>query len=281
MDGEIHEAMTGGPTPGIDEAYPVTTENVNWFAEHGFIKLPGVFGPATIERYEPEITSKVIELNTLHLPMAQRSTYQKAFLQVENLWQRSEAVRQFVFGRRLARMAADLLGVSGVRLYHDQALYKEAGGGITPWHADQYYWPLSTDRACTAWVPLQATPSEMGPLSFADASHLFSYGRDLPISDQSEDELQKALADHGLTAWEEPYELGDVSFHMGWTFHRASPNTTSTPRRVMTIIYIGSEVRVTEPVNKAQENDRQKYLGGLEPGRVAAGPLNPLLYERA
>ena len=37
-----------------------------------------------------------------------------------------------------------------VRLYHDQALFKEAGGGITPWHQDQHYWPLDTDRTITS-----------------------------------------------------------------------------------------------------------------------------------
>ena len=58
----------------------------------------------------------------------------------------------------------------GVRMYHDQALYKEAGGGITPWHADQYYWPLETDKTITAWIPLQATPLEMGPLEFSAGS---------------------------------------------------------------------------------------------------------------
>jgi Phytanoyl-CoA dioxygenase (PhyH) len=61
--------------------------------------------------------------------------------------------------------------VGGVRLYHDQALYKEAGGGPTPWHADQYYWPLTTDRVVTAWVPLQAVSADMGPLAFAERTH--------------------------------------------------------------------------------------------------------------
>lgn len=45
----------------------------------------------------------------------------------------------------------------------------ETGGGVTPWHADQYYWPLATDRSVTVWVPLQETPLPMGPLSFARA----------------------------------------------------------------------------------------------------------------
>ena len=80
-----------------------------------------------------------------------------------------------------------------MRLYHDQALYKEPSGGITPWHADQYYWPLNTDRCCTAWIPLQDTPLEMGPLAFSPGSHMVDLGRSLEISDQSEATIKEAL----------------------------------------------------------------------------------------
>ena len=58
-----------------------------------------------------------------------------------NLWAVDDAVKQFTLAKRFAKIAADLLGVDKVRLYHDQALYKEPGGGFTPWHQDQYYWP--------------------------------------------------------------------------------------------------------------------------------------------
>ncbi|MBV8689372.1 MAG: phytanoyl-CoA dioxygenase family protein [Candidatus Eremiobacteraeota bacterium] len=51
-----------------------------------------------------------------------------------------------------------------MRLYHDQALIKEPGAGYTPWHADQFYWPLDSAKTITAWVPLRAVPLEMGPI---------------------------------------------------------------------------------------------------------------------
>jgi ectoine hydroxylase-related dioxygenase (phytanoyl-CoA dioxygenase family) len=249
------------------------------FDADGFVRLRDVLSPETIAAYEPAITGKVIELNTMHLPMAERTTYQKAFLQVENLWRHSAAVREVVFSRRLAQIAAELLGVNGVRLYHDQALYKEAGGGLTPWHADQYYWPLANDRAITAWIPLQETPLEMGPLAFARGSHRFSHGRDLPISDESEAALQAALDEQNFPLVQEPFALGDVSFHLGWTFHRAAQNATSTPRRVMTIIYIDADVTVTEPVNDHQRVDLATWLGNTPVGEVPDTDLNPVLYR--
>ena len=45
-----------------------------------------------------------------------------------NLWRASEVIQQIVFSKRLASIAAGLMQVDGVRLYHDQALYKEARG---------------------------------------------------------------------------------------------------------------------------------------------------------
>lgn len=265
--------------PELHGRYVLDATAPRRFDDQGFVKLPGVLSPATVRGYEPEITSKVIELNTQHLPLAERDTYGKAFLQVTNLWQHSETVREFVFSRRLAAIAAELLGVDAVRLYHDQALYKEPGGGITPWHADQYYWPLSTDRTVTAWIPLQPTPLEMGPLTFAVGSHRFVHGRDLPISDASERELQRALAEQDFPVLEAPYELGDVSFHNGWTFHRASPNGSLTARRVMTVIYMDAGITVAEPANDNQRGDLAAWMPGTAVGEIPATHLNPVLHD--
>jgi ectoine hydroxylase-related dioxygenase (phytanoyl-CoA dioxygenase family) len=273
--------MTTATSPELDRPFATEPADAARFAEQGFIRIPGVLSADTIAAYEPEITAKVIELNTMHLPMEQRSTYNKAFLQVGNLWQHSDTVRDFVFSRRLAQIAADLLGVDGVRLYHDQALYKEAGGGITPWHADQYYWPLATDRVCTVWVPLQETPAEMGPLAFATGSHRFAFGRDLAISDESEAALQEALHEQGFPLSQQPYGIGEVSYHLGWTFHRAEPNRSATPRRVMTIIYMDADSRVSAPVNDNQRADLANWLPGAVVGEVPDTARNPELYRRA
>jgi ectoine hydroxylase-related dioxygenase (phytanoyl-CoA dioxygenase family) len=249
------------------------------FNRDGFVHLSGVLSPETIAEYEPTITSEVIRLNTQHLPLAERDTYGKAFLQVTNLWRQNEKVKELVFARRLAGIAAQLLGVHAVRLYHDQALYKEPSGGITPWHADQYYWPLSSDRCVTLWLPLQETPLEMGPLAFARGSHNFAFGRDLPISDESEERLESAVAEQYFEDVVEPFALGDASFHRGWTFHHAGPNRGTQPRRVMTVIYLDADLRTTEPTNDNQTADLANWMPGTEVGQVPQSPLNPILYS--
>jgi ectoine hydroxylase-related dioxygenase (phytanoyl-CoA dioxygenase family) len=261
----------------IDAPYELTADKIRFYRENGFVTLKNVFSAETIAAYAPEITRKVHELNTLHLPMEQRTTYQKAFLQVMNLWTKSDVVKEFVFSERLARIAAELMGTSGVRLYHDQALYKEGKGGFTPWHADQYYWPMASTHSVTVWIPLQPVPLDMGPLAFAPKSHLHDLGRELEISDQSESKIEKKLLAANLGQIEQPFELGEVSFHSGWTFHRAGRNLSERPREVMTVIYMDEAMKLAAPRNENQQNDWDTWCPGAKVGELIDTPINPVL----
>lgn len=262
----------------LEGIYQITDSQRKRYQEQGFIHLKEVLSAETLAFFEAEVTQGVRARNQQHKPMAERTTYEQAFLQVENLWVDQASVRPLVFSRRLAGIAAALMGSAGVRLYHDQALYKEPGGGITPFHADQYYWPLATLATCTAWIPLQATPLEMGPLEFLPGSHRLEIGRDLAIGDESEQVLSAFRERESIPMVQEPFALGDVSFHSGWTFHHASPNHTDRPRAVMTIIYMDRDARVHAPIRPEQANDLATWMPGIQIGAVADSPLNPVLY---
>ena len=140
--------------PDLSREYPLRQDQIAGFQANGHILLPGVLNAAEIAAYRPLINDAAYRYNTERRKMEDRDTYGKAFLQIMNLWRRDEQVAQFTLAKRLAGIAARLLGAQSVRLYHDQALYKEAGGGITPWHQDQYYWPVDTPRTITMWMPL-------------------------------------------------------------------------------------------------------------------------------
>lgn len=268
--------------PDLDAPYHLTQEQITRFREDGFIKLKEVLSPQAIAYYGEAVTRVTMALNpNRDKPLDQRDTYGKAFIQVGNLWTQDPVVRALSFSRRLARLAAELMGTRGVRMWHDQSLYKEAGGGFTPWHVDQQYWPMATGLSVTAWIPLQATPIEMGPLCFGKGSHLKNIGRDLAISDESERLIRQAIREQGVIEVYEPYDLGEVSFHYGWTLHRAGPNTTGQPRKVHTIIYMDIDQRLAPPKNANQKADWEKWTPSTRVGEVMADPLNPILYEAA
>jgi len=262
----------------ITTDYQISERHKSYFRRNGFIKLRQVLDPEQLKWFAPVISEKVIELNTKDVPLEQRDTYGKAFLQVTNIWKQDPVVARFARSPDLARLATELLGVKSVRMFHDQALYKEPSGGITPWHADQYYWPFSTDRCVTVWIPLQETGPDMGPLAFAAGSHEVDLGRNLGISDESETKISEQLLDQGFVVDDSPYALGDLSYHLGWTFHRAGANQSAQPRKVMTMIYVDAEMVLSEPTNSEQENDLRLWFPGQQPGEVIGTELNPVLY---
>lgn len=259
--------------------FPVDAAAVEAFARDGHILLRGVASADEIATYRPAIAAAAAKYLPETRPIEDRDTYGKAFLQVTNLWQRDEVVKHFVFAKKFARIAAALLGTERVRLYHDQALFKEPNGGFTPWHQDQYYWPLDTDRTITMWMPLVDIDDEMGMLTFASGSHMSGPIGSLAISDESEAAYTNYIAKSGFSVtMADRMNAGDATFHHGWTIHSAGGNTSpNLTREVMTIIYFADGARVAEPQNENQAADLAAWLGGRQPGEAADSELNPVL----
>ena len=264
----------------INEPYSLTSDDVQAFRENGYIHLVGVLPDDVLEYYEP-IISKITQEHdpAAGVALEDKDLYGKAFIQLGNLWQHDAQVKELVFCKRLARLASELIGTASVRLYHDQSLYKEPSGGITPWHVDQQYWPMDSSKSVTAWIPLQSTPLEMGPLCFGRGSHLKYIARDVKISDESERIIAQAIKKEKIIEIQEPYALGDVSFHSGWTLHRAGGNATEKSRKAHTVIYMDEQMRLKKRRSQNQENDRISWCGDTADGGVIDGPLTPILYR--
>ena len=251
---------------------------VEQFITNGHTLIKGVLNPGEVLLYRDAINKAAYTFNTENRALAERDTYGKAFLQVMNLWEVDEKVRQFTLAKRFAKIAADLLGVDHVRLYHDQALYKEPGGGCTPWHQDQYYWPLNTNNTVTMWMPLIDINEDMGMLTFASGSHKGGFVGNLAISDESESAIDQLIKEKEYpVSRSKTMSAGDATFHYGWTLHNAPGNLSGITREVMTVIYYADEALVTEPKNEHQENDRKRWLKNIAPGNVAASVLNPMI----
>ena len=264
--------------PELDVTYRVSPEQAQSYRQNGHILLRNILTPEEVAVYRDVIVDAADRYNTETRKMEDRDTYGKAFLQIMNLWQKDEGVRQFTLAKRFAKIAADLMGVEKVRIYHDQALFKEAGGGHTPWHQDQYYWPIDTTNTVTMWMPLVDISVEMGMLTFASGSQELGFLGNLEISDKSEDVLGEIVREKGYPVTRaEVMKAGDATFHAGWTLHNAPGNSSPHTREVMTIIYLADGARVTKPQNQHQEADRQTWLLGLAPGELAASAINPVV----
>ncbi|MFP8874147.1 MAG: phytanoyl-CoA dioxygenase family protein [Myxococcota bacterium] len=262
----------------LELEFPVSREQIESYREQGFLHLRQVFSRELIEHFRPRIAEAVARDQPNPAPLDQRSSYGQSFLQVPNLWTRYPEIQALSLNRRSAGIATALLGTRGVRMWHDQALFKEPGGGRTAWHCDQFFWPLSSDRCVSVWIPLQDTSVESGAVQFAAGSHRHDHGRHLGISDEGEEQVAASIREHGLTVQRDSFVLGDVSFHSGWTFHRAEPNASDRMRGVMTVIYIDQAMRVAKPLNSFQQYDQDTWAPGCAVGDPIASRINPVLY---
>jgi hypothetical protein len=267
--------------PALESDYALTPEQIEDYRRDGHIKLPGVASREEVAAYRPHLSDALLRYCIETRPMEQRDTYGKAFLKTENLWEKDEACRRFVLARRFGKIAADLMGVDAVRLYHDQAIFKEPGGGHTPWQQDNFYWPLGTEHTITMWMPLVDVTPEMGSMTFASGSHRDGLFASLKISDESDAFFLRHIQAKGYPLTDAGFVgAGDATFHSGWGLHGAPGNASDQVREVMTIIYYADGARVVSPEETGHGWDRDSFLPGCKPGDPAASPRNPIVYRR-
>ena len=265
--------------PALDATVAAPAGASEYYREHGHAVVRGLATAEEVAAYRPLIEQAAAAHNLERRPLAERETYGQAFLQTHNLWRTDERVARFVLAPRFGRVAAELMGVPGVRLYHDQSLFKEPGGGRTPWHQDQFYWPFATSETITMWMPLVDLPDEVGSMYFAAGSHRIGHVSGESISDASDREITALIAERGLAVETHgALRAGDATFHSGWTLHSAAPNPTDGMRAVMTVIYVADGMVVAPPANPFQELDRRLWLADTPPGAPVDSELNPLVW---
>lgn len=264
--------------PALDDLHPFDPAVRENFARDGHVVIRALASPAEVAAYRPLIREVVTSVSERRRNAGSVSGYASFFTQVTNLWRLHDGVLRFVIGRRFAQVAAKLLGVRAVRLYHDQALFKPPAGPGTPWHQDQVYWPLATTRTVTMWMPLMDLTRAMGTMVFASGSHRDGPLTGLAISGDSDAFFSGLVRERGFALTSYDLAAGDATFHTGWTAHATHPNSSAVEREVMTVIYYEDGATIMEPDSPMRRTDLEAFHPGQRPGERAASALNPLLY---
>tara|TARA_Y100001954_G_scaffold237756_1_gene302534 strand:+ start:939 stop:1943 length:1005 start_codon:yes stop_codon:yes gene_type:complete len=259
----------------LSKPYKLTTQEINTFQKDGFIKLKNVL--------TPELT-QILRFEILSLLRKTFKNYNKKkknrFLSLEMMWLENALIKEFVLSSRIAKICAELLSVKKIRLYHDNALVKESGCGRTPWHYDDHHFPLETNDVITAWIPAQAIPIEMGPLAFAKPLEVYKLVKDIKFNefDTSYDkEINNVFKDKQVSVVEEPFELGEASFHHNLSFHTASENKTTQSRIVLANTYFADGARVVNNPTMIS-GDWKKFIPETNPGEIVSSNLNPICW---
>jgi ectoine hydroxylase-related dioxygenase (phytanoyl-CoA dioxygenase family) len=209
------------------------------FDRDGFVVVPDLLNEEELERYGRATDEAVARRQRRdHRLLADKSLYEQSFIQCMNLWEDSPAVLPLTFHPRIGQVAAALIGAKALRLWHDQALYKEPGGRMTDPHQDQPYWPIKETDNLTAWIPFDGSTVASGAMGYLPGSHRLGVAKFVnifsaekvgePLSDPAFRDIQPVFVEVPRRA---------VAFHHGLTMHLAKPNLSERVRRVHTMIY--------------------------------------------
>ena len=237
---EAKDILKTPSNPGLNNFYDsqikLSEDQINGFAEDGFVKIENVVGSEFLPQIKKIIQSSVlIRKGKDERELKDKSQYEQSLLQCGYLCWDFTAVKDFVFAKRFAGIARNLLKADHVRIWHDQALFKEPGGRMTDAHQDCSYWPIAEPQfTITMWLALTDVPVEKGCLYF------YPHTND-PKLKEYVDIFKNPHQPKLLKETEKvfvPLKAGDATFHSGLTFHGAANNQTKEMREAMTIIYI-------------------------------------------
>lgn len=138
----------------------------------------------------------------------------------------------------IGAIAARLASTPVIRLWDDQLISKPtstgSSGPVVGWHTDRAYWMTCTsEEMLTAWIPLQDTPEEMGPVTYIDGSHLWPETEGLrTFNSQDMESLEGRFggADTRSLRRVMAMERGQVSFHHSRMIHGSDVNRGAVPR---------------------------------------------------
>ena len=247
------------------------------FDRDGYVVVPGLLGGDEVERFGAAVDAAVaVRTEGDERTLAEKTRYEQSFQQCINLWEDCPEVRPLTFHPAIAAAAAELLGVDSVRLWHDQALYKEACGRRTDPHQDHPYWPITEVATITAWVPLMDVPESSGAMGYVPGSHRFGVRQFADIFKGEGFDLAEGPEAQGVPPVFVPVRAGDVAFHHGLTIHLAGANDSAATRRAHTAIFFADGSTRAERPRRHPSVDR----ASIRVGAPIDSPFTPVAHPR-
>jgi ectoine hydroxylase-related dioxygenase (phytanoyl-CoA dioxygenase family) len=268
----LQDSVTESINKSFNDIYEVDTNKIDFYLQNGFVKIENILSGQTLN-FSNKIISAAVYLRKEQdkRTLQEKSEYEKSFLQCGYLCWDYQPVKSFVLGKRFASIARDLMQVEHVRLWHDQALFKELGGNPTAVHQDCSYWPIANpEKTITMWMALEDVSFEMGSLYFYPGTHEIKMKEYVDIFNNP----HKPESLHNKNKIQISLKAGDATFHSGLLFHGAEGNQTKLLRKGMTVIYV-SESNTFDASDK--RNAIPTSCAGLKHGEIIDTKYTPLI----
>jgi len=228
----------------------VTSDQIARYRRDGFLVIENFLNSSELAEWRSAVEEAIEERDGIKIPGTNIKTgqddginpdtdyYANVFDQLINLWQTNARVRKLMLSPELGKVATLLSGAKGIRIWHDQALFKRPWANPTALHLDVPYWSFSSPDAISIWVALDDATYENGCLYFLPGTHKKTSYRDIGIQKNMKAIFAVYPGLASVEAVAVPMRAGSASFHNGLCIHGAGANMTPRSRRAMTCAYM-------------------------------------------
>lgn len=270
--------------------HQLSQAQIKSYQENGFVVINDFLNAEELAQWRDSVTEAIGERKGRKLPDralvggedspqqdADADYFSKVFDQLLNLWQTNDKVKDIMLDERIGKMAAELSGEEGIRIWHDQALIKKPWANPTSWHLDTPYWSFSNRNALSIWVALDDATLENGCLFFIPGSHKLTTFENPGITKNMGAIFEYYPQFKSTKAVAAPMKAGSASFHNGLCIHGAHANMTPGFRRAMTCAYMP---------DGSTFNGQKNILSDEQVAKLKIGDLlqddvqNPLIYSK-
>lgn len=260
----------------------LSQENVDFYRENGFLVKENLINSEELS-YWSKLIDQAVEKRKNKRILGKDSDsvnefYDQVFVQRINLWQSSPEIKPFTLQAEIGKMATKLSGASGIRLQHDQALYKEPWSNQTTLHRDNPYWSFHVKNSLSIWIALDDSTLENGCMYFIPGSHKIDHYESSRIGPNMKAVFDVSPEFENTAAQAVPLKAGSCTFHNGLTIHGAGPNFTTKTRRAFVICFMPQGSTFNGSRNTYTDEYAQQLKVGQE---LNDEEVNPLIYAES
>lgn len=279
----------------------LTAEEIEKFHTDGYLKFKRVIDDETVGRMRDGLDRVIADELTREdysgLPpefafghdrkgAAERPA--RAIHQFVNMWKVAPEYREILDNPLIVGAVRDLMGVSNVRLWHDQVISKPPGdNGHFSCHHDFYFWPLDRPRMISCWLALDDAVAANGCMHVVPGSHRdpryqpvgCELSAEIGLSPRPLGPGEPASLYNDIKTWmpdrAKPVELkaGECMFHHCLNWHLTPHNSTDRQRRAFVTIFMPDGTRYNR--EQSPNHPCTSYLN-MTDGAIMTEPNFPI-----
>jgi phytanoyl-CoA hydroxylase len=222
---------------------PLSNDQLAFYAENGFVVVPGVLPPDVLTRVRDAISAAAADVQagrpsaaTQAIPEPDVPVPDAPLRKLNALVPHDAFLRSVAASPAILDVVAQLTGdPQRIMLYSDQVFLKPAlCGSAKPLHQDNSYFRVTPHaHGVTCWIAVDDATEENGCMRYVPGSHKLGL---LPHKQISAAHLTPEAGDLGK-AVPVPVPAGGAIFHHLLTLHSSEANRSPHPRRAWALHY--------------------------------------------